>query len=262
MTRYQNGSIPLSALIQLDSGDKHWTTPHTARAWYQLRSNVQRKYGVTLHITPGWNAYRPYDEQVAGRKSACAQGNCLAAADPGTSSHGGTWWDWRVGKTVDSMALDIGDWWQLKQATFYAECRAVGLEPGLITKAVAGRTEEWHVIDLAPYDVVPASTDSHPLETPTSPAPREEEDEDMAMHGAVYKRKADGANVFLLFNEVSGFYVEHIGVDASYNNPLAQNWGTGSWPTITEAHAVVIKRSLDAVRRTAVTGALTVDLGQ
>ncbi len=98
--------------------------------------------------------------------------------------------------------------------------------------------------------------------TPATETPDEgeEEDEDMAMKGAHYKNKA-GTTVYMLFNEISGFYVEHSGVDGGkYNNPIAQNWDTGSWPEITEAHAIVIKRSLDAVRRTAVTGSLSVDL--
>lgn len=96
---------------------------------------------------------------------------------------------------------------------------------------------------------------------PATPEPQEEDEEDdMGMKGAHYKR--NNKSVFLLFNEVSGFYVEHSGVDGrTYNNPIAQNWGTGSWPEITESHATVIKRSLDAIRRTAVTGSLSVDVG-
>lgn len=94
---------------------------------------------------------------------------------------------------------------------------------------------------------------------PATNAPEgEEEDEDMAMKGATYKRGT--TNVFILFNEVSGFYVEHSGVDSAYNNSIAQKWGTGSWPTITQAHATVIKRSLDAIRRTAVSGSLSVEI--
>ncbi|MES2866289.1 MAG: hypothetical protein V4703_05965, partial [Actinomycetota bacterium] len=94
--------------------------------------------------------------------------------------------------------------------------------------------------------------------TPTPAAEQEEEDEDMAMKGAHYP--VGNKTVYLLFNEVSGFYVEHSGVDGGYNNEIAKNWDTNSWAKITQAHATVIKRSLDAVRRTAVTGSLSVDL--
>lgn len=95
--------------------------------------------------------------------------------------------------------------------------------------------------------------------TPTTTITDEEEEDEMAMKGAHYKRK-DGKTVHMLFNEVSGFYVEHSGVPGEYNNEIARNWDTNSWPQITEAHAVVIKRSLDAVRRTALTGTVSVDI--
>lgn len=97
---------------------------------------------------------------------------------------------------------------------------------------------------------------------PTVEVEVEEEEEEMAMKGAHYKNKA-GTVVYILFNEVSGFYVEHSGVDGrTYNNPIALNWDTNSWPEITEAHAVVIKRALDALRRNTVSGSLSVDLSE
>lgn len=78
--------------------------------------------------------------------------------------------------------------------------------------------------------------------------PDEDEDDDMAkMKGAVYSPTA-GKYVYILFNEVSGWYLEHSGTPSSYNNPLAQNWETNSWPTITLAHAKGLKASLDKVR--------------
>lgn len=125
-------------------------------------------------------------------------------------------------------------------------------------KGVWTLIEDWHWeyferLDNHRFDAEPAST-------PTPAPVVEEEDEDMALKGAHYKNKA-GTSIYMLFNEVSGFYVEHSGVDGpTYNNPIAQNWGTNTWPEITEGHAVVIKRSLDAIRRTAVTGSLSVDL--
>lgn len=111
----------------------------------------------------------------------------------------------------------------------------------------------------------PAGGGATPAKTPAKPKPAvvpEEEDEDMAMKGAEYVRESDKKKWYILFNDVSGFYVEHTtGLGGKYNNPIAQAWDTNAWPKITEAHANVIKRSLDAVRRTAVTGSLSVDLG-
>lgn len=89
--------------------------------------------------------------------------------------------------------------------------------------------------------------DPKPKPTPEPVPEEEEEEEDMAMKGAQYKNAA-GTQVFMLFNEVSGFCAEHSGVDSTYNNPLAREWDTNSWPTITEGHAKVIKASLAQVR--------------
>jgi hypothetical protein len=265
MTKYENGRIPDAALVTLDSGPKHKSSPKGAAMWYALRKNVQDDYGITLHITPGWNGYRPYDVQVTGRKAACAQGNCNAAALPGWSSHGGTWWDWRKKRWVDAMAFDIGDWWQLTKDEFYRQARKVGFEPGLITPAVAGVDEVWHLIVPDPWGAVPASVASKPVETKPEPDQEpdpEEEDEDMDnLKGAYYTRKSDKKDVYILFNTTSGFYMEHSGVTpGEYNNPIAEAWGTGAWPKITEAHAVVLKRGLGAVQRTTVTGSLSVDI--
>jgi hypothetical protein len=179
MTLYENGRIPLDKLSQLDSGPQHLTTAKCAAMWYQLRTNVKAKHGVTLAITPGWNAYRPYDQQVIGRQSACAQGNCNAAASPGYSSHGGTWLDSVVtgGKRVDTMAFDIGNYGLIGQDAFYAEAAAVGFVVGAITVARAGRTEPWHIIVLDPYGPVPSGLNVQPFPA-TIPA---EEDDMLAL---------------------------------------------------------------------------------
>lgn len=80
---------------------------------------------------------------------------------------------------------------------------------------------------------------------PTTPT--EEEDEDMAkMKGAYYT--SGETTVYMLFNEESGFVVEHSVVPASYNNTIAKNWETNSWSPITEAHATGIKNALAKVR--------------
>jgi murein DD-endopeptidase len=88
--------------------------------------------------------------------------------------------------------------------------------------------------------------DEPPPEPP--PEPPDEEDEEMTMKGAYYTRAVDGETYYLLFNEVSGQWVEHSGADAAYNNEIAQYWHTDSWARLTESHAKVLKTSLTAVQ--------------
>lgn len=89
--------------------------------------------------------------------------------------------------------------------------------------------------------------------TTTMPETLVDEDEEAMMHGCTYTGD-DGKKKYLLFNENSGFYSEFGsgGADpmpGSYINPIAQNWQTKSWPTITAGHAAAIKRDLDKVRQ-------------
>lgn len=116
-------------------------------------------------------------------------------------------------------------------------------------------------VDPRAYYASPAALDGSTNAKPAPvPTPEEEDEEDeMAMKGATIKLNS-GAVQYILFNEVSGFYTEHSGVDGAYNNSIARNWDTGSWPQITEAHARVLRRSLDAVRRTELTGSVSADL--
>ena len=90
-----------------------------------------------------------------------------------------------------------------------------------------------------------------PTSTPETPVTTQEEEE---MKGLTYTKDAGKTRIYMLFNEVSGFYSEFGSgtgkgsMGGEYINPLAQNWKTGSWPTVTEGHAAALKRSLDAVR--------------
>lgn len=154
---YRNGRLPETILRRLDSGTatgrgRHVTTDASAVRWYGFRRDVLRETGVTLHISPGMNAYRDYAEQGVGRANACAQGNCAAAASQGSSSHGGnmayafTGW-----VRVDAMAFDIGDYWRIPWAVFKRIAERWGFEVGRITKAIAGIEEPWHIIDRRPY---------------------------------------------------------------------------------------------------------------
>lgn len=240
MSRYPNGKVPDSVLIHI--GGDHYVTAGTNAKWEAMRADVYANEGVWLYITPGPNAYR----NLGWQQHYWDTLPYPQAAYPSTSSHGGEH------DGDDAMALDIGNWAAIGREKFTHYCNKHGFEPNYFS------WEPWHIIDWEPWRTVPAPT---PNPTPT-PTPEEEEDEEMALKGAHYTNKA-GTSVYILFNEVSGFYVEHSGVDGgTYNNPIARDWGTGSWPVITEGHAVVIKRSLDAVRRTTVTGSLSVDLSE
>lgn len=94
------------------------------------------------------------------------------------------------------------------------------------------------------------STPKPPILKPTPEITDEEEDE-MALKGASYK-STSGEVVCILFNEVSGFWVEHSGVGGEYNNPVATDWGTGGWPTLSNDHVnrpfTGLKARLDDVR--------------
>lgn len=154
MPRASNGRIPADWLVTLDTGrGRHVTLPTPAVRWYLLRRNVKARTGVTLYITDGMNAYRDWDEQGVGRRNACNSGNCNAAAAQGYSSHGGTWT--YGGRLIDATAFDIGNYWAIPWDVFREECERVGLRVGLITKAIAGIEEPWHVIDLDPYGAPP-----------------------------------------------------------------------------------------------------------
>jgi hypothetical protein len=171
MATYENGRVPRGLLVTLDSGNgRHLTTIKGMVVWYALRAWVWTTYGVWLEISSGMNAYRDYDEQVVGRRNACADGNCLAAAYPGQSSHGGTWWhrQYTNGQWIDAFAFDIGNWWLLGKDRFFNACWRFGLEPGLIDASVAGVDEWWHVILRDPFGPAPqfASLSSTPIRTP------------------------------------------------------------------------------------------------
>lgn len=90
----------------------------------------------------------------------------------------------------------------------------------------------------------------NPAPAPNTPnAPKSPEEDENNMKGLRYTRASDKREVYMIFNEVSGFYSEHTtGGGGPYNNPLATHWRTGSWPTITENHAAALKRNLDKVR--------------
>lgn len=165
--KYRNGDIPESALVIFKrghnsrDGDFYWgLPPSTYRKHLALLARALKRTGRTLSPSDGWSTYRPYAAQVAARK---VYGN--GAAVPRTSSHGGFW------EGHDTAAVDYGNWeWVYAKFgarardEFYADCRAVGLTPGMISKARGYPDEPWHVIDLDPW----AAVTSGAITTPTS----------------------------------------------------------------------------------------------
>lgn len=77
----------------------------------------------------------------------------------------------------------------------------------------------------------------------TTPPPDEDE-EGITMRGAYYTRD-DGVIEYMLFNEYSGFHVQHTGADGAYNNAIAASWETNSWAKITASHAKYLRAALD-----------------
>jgi hypothetical protein len=253
MPTYKNGFIPLDLLVvffrgrnDVDGDYYHALSPATYARHLALVERARRRTGRKLVISGGWSAYRPYAAQVHAQQ-IWGRG----AAEPGTSSHGGFW------EGRQTLAMDYGNWAYVygngdgrdtpdKRAAFFDDCRAVGLSPNLISPQRGYPDEPWHVVDLDPWSAVPASVDVRPF--PEEEPEDESEEDEMKLKGLEYTRKSDGKSVFMLFNEGSGFYAEHEGVDGSYNTALAQAWGTGDWPKTTESHANVIKNALNNVR--------------
>lgn len=234
MTRYPNGRAPLSAMVQIRNPDgslnpSHWLPAATAAKHYELVKRAHAKYGKWLRITPGWNGYRPWDEQVIGRRNACAQGNCLAAAYPGFSSHGLTWFHKVHTRNVwvDAAAIDYGNWWEVFPGlNAWADAvEEVGLRFGLIRKDVAGVDEWWHVIDLDPWGPIPASNGAIPFPIPLP----EPEEEDMTHNaGFKYTRKSDGKEIILLSNTQSKWWMEYVNTQSvvpAGNTPIAKMLG-------------------------------------
>lgn len=159
--RYPNGFIPNDVLVTFDSGwiagEGNWTHRLSVGSYVKHRNLVllaEKNRGRKLEISRGDNAYRDYAAQVYARK---VHGN--GAAYPGTSSHGG-WWE-----NKNCLAMDYGNWsyvYDGNREAFYADVRAVGLTPGMISKERGYPDEPWHVIDLDPWRGVPAGWQTPP----------------------------------------------------------------------------------------------------
>ncbi|MGW9587510.1 glycoside hydrolase domain-containing protein [Microbacterium sp. NPDC055455] len=154
MPTYSNGYIPENLLVTFATGwnrtDGDWKHQLSPGTYAKYRALVARSPGGKLQVTPGWGAYRPYYAQVIARRIF---GN--GAAVPGTSSHGGYW------EGRQTLAIDFHNWGSIygwDQSRWFADCRAVGLTPGMIMRSRGYPDEPWHVIDLDPWGAVPAGT--------------------------------------------------------------------------------------------------------
>lgn len=164
---YANGRIPLAILQRFDDDSDHYLPAGTAARWLWLVRTAKEKYGATLRVTPGPNAYRWYEAQIDALNEACASGNCNDAATPGLSSHGGVY-DGR-----ECMAIDVYNWGDLADddsqawGRFVALCRLAGFTTLLFD------WERWHIVDFNDPWTVPDWVQP----TPTTPS----EEDDMLM---------------------------------------------------------------------------------
>ncbi len=138
MSRYSNGKLPASELVQVGTPTQV-TTRATAQRWGNFVEDARRTYGWVPRITPGENAYRDYDTQVRTKAWACNQGNCGLAAAPGFSSHGGEF------EGRDAMAFDVAHWQEVGWAKFKTLAERNGFTVGWFS------SEPWHIIDFAPF---------------------------------------------------------------------------------------------------------------
>ncbi|MEX8058750.1 hypothetical protein [Microbacterium sp. 16-032] len=160
---WKNGYIPESDLVIFNRGwndtDGNWywgLTPATYARHLALVDRAHDRTGRWLSPGDGWSTVRPMAGQQIARRLF---GN--GAAAPGTSSHGGFW------EGRETLAVDYSNWaWVYSgdRAAFYADCRAVGLSPGMIEPSRGYPDEPWHVIDLNPRGPVPASSNAKPFE--------------------------------------------------------------------------------------------------
>jgi hypothetical protein len=171
MVLYSNGQVPNSVVSVLlangyDKKGRYYEqrlTPQTAARWRHAQAYCVAKWGKKPIIRPGGpNAYRPLEFQRYYYQDGVDAGNPKQAAYPGTSSHGGWWTDRRDGRRKDCLAIDVDEqgltWGQVWEA-----CRAAGFDCGLITKAIAGIDEDWHIIDFNAYGSMPAFAGATPI---------------------------------------------------------------------------------------------------
>jgi hypothetical protein len=195
---WSNGEIPYDVVsVVLDSGtDENGfyelrCTPAFAARWKSAKAYALAHFGKTFYARTGWNIYRPLFSQRTARTNACNEGNCSAAAYPGSSSHGGDW-NGRVCLAVDVDPNGLS-WAQIDEAM-----TAAGFSAGLITAAISSIPggEPWHYIDFNAFGPVPADMDATPV---VPPIPEEE-------YMPIHLKRENGGDTFTV---VPAAYVKH-----------------------------------------------------
>lgn len=222
---YRNGRVPSSRLVTFATGWlpgegtwKHQLPPATYRKHLALVALAKKHTGRTLKVSEGWGAYRPYETQVYAKSV-----HGIWAATPGTSSHG-MFWEGR-----QCAAIDYGNWgavYNWDRAAFFRDVRAVGMEPGLISKARGYPDEPWHVVDLDPWAAVPAGG------AVVTPRPKDEEEGlDMSQIRYVHRVEKDYKTEWMIAGmELPGGYMTTsdettaVGWGALYGTDKGDSW--------------------------------------
>lgn len=222
MGGFANGRIPLSLLVHL--GGEHYLPPGTAARWKWLQRVAYEKYGVWLIITVGWNAYRPYDVQVDYKRWYG-----IMAAEPGKSSHGGTY----GGRIV--FAVDVNNWAALGWDRFVALCRLAGFTVDFVSPR-----EQWHIGDFNDGWVVPAGASTTPTIKPETTRKRRRETMIhaawRATNGTIAVQCRPNGRLTLIEDPIewagisAGSGAAYYDVTGDHLNALMQRFGTIAWP--------------------------------
>lgn len=231
-----------------------------------------------------WPVHEPYVTEEAGTRGGAHAGIDLSAKldDPvlaafdgevvfvgGDGAKGRLWvgWGWVTangeGKTVDirradglisrvchlnGYAVEVGQ--KVKAGDVVGYAGSTGYSLGVHVHWETRWNRNW----VGPGWVNPR--DFKPSKyTNNKPTPGQEEDDEMKNCGFYYTRKQDGVIVYLIINFGSGAYHEYTNggkgksMPGSYNNPVAAALGTGSYASITEGHARVMKEAADKTRQ-------------
>jgi len=264
---YSNGQIPAPGTpgspLFVPPGCSGWDrngywefqfTPATWARWNEAKRYAEEHFGRTLHIRTGWNVYRPYPIQVEARARACRDGNCLGAAKPGTSSHGGNW------RGRDCLAIDV-DPNGLRWSQVWEACEHAGFACGLITQEISGMPggEPWHIIDFAAFGAIPTFGGVKPFPKPEpEPAQPKRRKRDMSS-GVIYTQSGnDQQRRGAVIDTESGYFSPFGWFPVGYADSVAKGLGLEQAAPVTDGHYNQIKA--DCLAQQARNGQIAVDI--
>lgn len=242
---------------------------------------------TSARISDSWQGHknRRPPSQEPGTDYACAYGTTLVAPANGriVSVQTST-----AGATGRFLTIDLDDGrrirWLHLSAILVGNGARVSRGQSIARSGASAWGSEWGVgahvhVSLFPSHSYggfgPNSTldfekyiggSNPPAPSKPKPKPTSESEEDEMKNCGVYYERSKNTWVYLIFNSGSGWYHEFSNganagrMPSDYNNALAVALDTRTWAKVTPGHARVIKAGLDAVRRTAVTGSLSVDI--